>query len=152
MNVKKHTPHDPVKLHAQHHSHIPVIASHMQDAIVQSSSFAHDPEQKTFKLLCNRFCWEKFLNPDNPIKVRVHAGVHFDHVEKIHKKNIHLHHPDKLYNLMTIQANEKEVHLHFSENAEIRLEVKAISCKMADLHEPYPTQFLPAHSDKSQLV
>jgi hypothetical protein len=63
----------------------------------------------------------------------------------VQKKSIHLHHPEKLYNLMSIAATENEVTLHFSGGSEICLEVKEISCKMADLHEPYPTQFLPTH-------
>lgn len=148
MKTKNDSPHTPVKFHAQHHTHIDVISAHMQDAIVPSSSFIHETEQKSFKLLGNRFCWEKFLNPENPIKVRVHAGIHFDHVTNVQKKNIHLHHPERLYNLMLMEAKENEVLLKFSENGEIRLTVEKISCKMADLHEPYPTQFLPAHSDE----
>jgi len=149
MKTKNDSPHLPVKLHAQHHSHIEVISAHMQDAIVSASSLIHEADQKSFKLLGNRFCWEKFLNPDNPIKVRVHAGIHFDHVIKVKKKNIHLHHPEKLYNLMAMRAHENEVLLTFSEHAEIQLKVEQISCKMADLHEPYPTQFLPAHLDRT---
>lgn len=147
MKIKSTTPSDAIKLHAEHHTHINVISAHMQDAIVPASSFIHEPNEKTFKLLGNRFCWEKFLNPTDPIKFRVNAGIHFNHVKHVQKKNIHLHHPEKLYSLMTMYATENEIFLHFSELAEIRLEVEKICCKMADLHEPYPTQFLPTHTD-----
>jgi hypothetical protein len=147
MKTKNDSPHIPVKLHVQHHDHIDIVSAHLQDAIVSAASFSHDPNQRFFKMLSNRFCWEKFLNPDNPIKMRVHAGIHFNHVTKVQKKNIHLHHPEKLYNLMSMQASTTEVLLKFSEHAEIRLEVEKISCKMADLHEPYPTQFLPRYSN-----
>lgn len=122
----------------------------MQDAVIPSSSFIHEPDKKTFKLMGNRFCWEKFLNPKDPIKVRVTAGLHFDHVTTVQKKNIHLHHPEKIYNLMSLQATEQEVLLHFSGEGQIRLEVEKISCKMADLHDPYPTQFLPGHSGQEK--
>lgn len=145
MKINNTSTNVPIKLHAQHHDHIQIISSHLQDSVVASSSFVHDASQQTFKMLSNRFCWEKFLNPEDPIKVRVHSGVHFDHVINIRKKNIHLHHPEKLYNLMSIQATENVVILQFSGQSEICIEVKEISCKMADLHEPYPTQFLPTH-------
>lgn len=148
QKMKKTTPspHKPIKLHAQHHDHIPLIASHVQDAVIPASAFIHDSNTKTFKMLGNRFCWEKFLDPENPIKVRVQSGIHFDHVVNVKKKNVHLHHPEKLYNLMTMNASENEVILHLSEHAEIRLDVEKISCKIADLHEPYPAEFLPTHS------
>lgn len=138
--------HTPVKLHADHQDHLMVLSAHMQDAVVTAGTMTHSPEKKTFKLMGNRFCWERFLNPDNPIKLRVHAGLHFDHVKSVHKKNIHTHHPDKLYNLMAIQAQPNEITLSFSEHAEIKLHVDKVSCKLADLHEPYPTQFLPTHT------
>lgn len=150
MKTKTNSPFSAIKLYAQHHSHINVISAHMQDAVISSSSFIHEPDKKTFKLMGNRFCWEKFLNPTDPIKVRVNAGLHFDHVNTVQKKNIHLHHPEKLHNLMSMEASDTEVLLHFSGGCEIRLEVEKISCKMADLHEPYPTQFFPGHSAKEK--
>ena len=146
MKKNKTTPPSSIKLHAQHHDHIHVISSHIQDSIVTPSSCVHNAEGKTFKLLANRFCWEKFLDPENPIKVRVHSGIHFDHVTQVKKKNFHHHHPEKLYNLMSMQATENEIILNFSEHAAICINVDHVSCKMADLHEPYPTQFLPTHS------
>lgn len=138
--------HTPVKIHAQHHDHIDIISSHVQDAVIPASAFIHDSNTKTFKLMGNRFCWERFLDPDNPIKLRVQSGIHFDHVVNVQKKNVHLHHPEKLYNLMMIKAAKNEVILHLSEHAEIRLDVEKISCKLADLHQPYPTEFLPTHT------
>jgi hypothetical protein len=145
MKTNKTSPHVPIKLHAQHPDHIQVISSHLQDSVVAASSFAHDTDQHTFKLLSNRFCWENFLNSTNSVKSRVHCGIHFDHVLSVRKKNIHPHHPEKFYNLLSLHATENEVTLHFSGQSEICIEVKEISCKMADLHEPYPTQFLPTH-------
>ncbi len=147
MKTKNLPLHVAIKLHATHHDHIDVISAHLQDTLVKADSLLHSEKQKTFKLLGNRFCWEHFLNPEDPIKLRVHAGVHFNHVTKVQKKNIHLHHPDKLYNLMTIRSQPNEVTLKFSEHAEIKLTVDQISCKLADLHDPYPTQFLPNHSE-----
>lgn len=146
MPTKNSAPHVPVKLHVKHHDDMQVISSHIQDAIFTSSAFTHTPETQSFKMLGNRFCWEKFLNPENPIKARVHAGIHFDHVVSVKKQNIHQHHPEKLYNLMTISAGPSEIKLLFSNDASIHINVEKVSCKMADLHEPYPTQFLPNHT------
>jgi hypothetical protein len=146
MKKNKLTPLCSVKLHAQHHDDVPVISSHIQDSIIASSSCEHNAEKKTFKLIANRFCWEKFLAPEDPIKVRVNCGIHFDHVNQVKKKNFHSHHPEKLYNLMSMHASENKITLNFSEHAEICINVNQVSCKMADLHEPYPTQFLPDHS------
>lgn len=145
MKKDKTPPHIPLKIHAQHHDHIQIISSHIQDSIITPSSCIHNANEKTFKLLANRFCWEKFLTPTDPIKLRVHSGIHFDHVTNVRKKNFHLHHPEKTYNLMSIQATQNEIVLNFSEHSTISLEVEHISCKIADLHEPYPTQFLPHH-------
>lgn len=138
-------PRNSIKLHAKHHDDIHVISSHIQDSIVTPNSCEHNTEEKTFKLLANRFCWEKFLDPNDPIKVRVHSGIHFDHVTHVKKKNFHNHHPEKLYNLLSMQATENEITLNFSEHAALNITVEKVSCKMADLHEPYPTQFLPTH-------
>jgi hypothetical protein len=146
MKKNKTDPLSSIKLHAQHHDQIHVISSHIQDSIVTPASCEHDVEGKTFKLLANRFCWEKFLDPEDPIKVRVHSGIHFNHVTQVKKKNFHSLHPEKLYNLMSMHASENEIILNFSEQAAICISVDQVSCKMADLHEPYPTQFLPTHT------
>lgn len=143
--MTKEFTHSALKVHGKKSEDLEIISSHIQDAHVLSSSFSYNSEDQTFVLLGNRFCWEHFLHPENPIKMRVHSGIHFDHVKNVHKKNIKLHHPSHVHNLLRLHEEEGCIYLTFSDQEAIRLEVGEISCKIADLHEPYPTLHAPDH-------
>ncbi len=135
----------PLKVYVDAHHKIHAAVAHVQDSIVSVSSFIHTQENQTFKFLAHRFCWDHYHKAKESF--RVHAGVHFDHVESVHKKNIHLHHPDKFLNLLTLIAREdgKEIRLVFSEHAEILLKLNNFSLKIKDVGEPYPTSSVPEH-------
>jgi hypothetical protein len=135
-----------ITLHATSHDDIHHISHHLQDSIVTTGMILHDKERKIFQMLAHRFCWENFISTDKKEKLRVHAGLHFEGVESIHKRNLCLNHPQRFLNLLSIKAKGKEILLNFSEHAQIKITVNQISCKFQDLDEPHHTDFLPSHT------
>jgi hypothetical protein len=138
--------HFPIKVHIESHHHTHEVSSHVQDSIIPISSLLHTPEDRSFRFLAQRFCWHHYHRTNEPH--RVHSGIHFHHVESVHKRNVPLHHPDKFLNLLTILAQKegREIRLIFSEHSEILLKLEKFSLKVKDIGDPFPTHTVPDHT------
>ncbi len=140
-----------LKIKAEDTEDLHILSAHLQDALVPLHSLHFDPEQQTFSGLCHRFCWEHdgHFFQNKALYHRVHAGLTFRHVRSVHHKGFHRSLEKHPLNLLTIQSNEKgryaHVHLIFSGQSEIRLEVASLLCHLGDLHHPWPTHNQPSH-------
>ena len=75
-----------LKLRAEDAEDIAVIATCLQDALVQVSDIAYLPEERRFVMVANRFCWEDCGQPDgSALFSRVHCGVVFDGVARVRR-------------------------------------------------------------------
>lgn len=137
-----------LKLRAQDREDLKLLAPYLQDAIVSVRGVIHTPHDASFALWINRFQWEKdpVTHESGVMYPRVHAGLHFSHVNQVHHQNFdHTDHA-KFLSLLTCESDEEgEVLLTFSGGVTIRLHVDKIWCHMMDMSEPWYTDQKPAH-------
>ncbi|MEQ8603516.1 MAG: DUF2948 family protein [Marivibrio sp.] len=140
----------PLKLVARDLEDLSVISSMVQDAIVPPVDMTYLPDEGTFALALNRFRWE--TAGDGPPYQRTHAGLRVGHVTAVRRKGVDPQgDKDRLLDLLAIAYAEADgdkpaaVHLQFADDRAIRLEVSELAVALADLGEPWPTQWKPGH-------
>lgn len=135
-----------VKAEAQ--EEINTISTLLQDSIVPHTLMMHHKKDDVFRVMVNRFCWERPSEyiEDQEVYFRVHSALFIKHVEKVSCKGIDPKDFTDMHNLLAIRAlSDKELELVFSGRGEIRVNVKGILCYLRDLHEPWPTLAKPTH-------
>lgn len=138
----------PLRLLANDHEDLTIIAAHLQDALLPLVSMVYEPKNSTFTLLANRFCWEypAIEHEGTPMYHRVHSGLCFRNVEKVHHRGFHRKGNTRILNLLTLQATKGDsINLICSEGHEIRLKTNDLHCHLGDLHHPWPTRKKPTH-------
>lgn len=141
-----------LKIAAVDQEDLSIVSAHVQDALIPLHSMYFNEHEGTFSGLCNRFCWEHENHhfEGEPLFHRVHSGLSFQGVQTVHHRGFDPHKEAKTLNLLTVKAENgtkgnTHIHLIFSGESEIRLNVKAIQCHLGDLHHPWPTQKKPTH-------
>lgn len=139
-----------LKLMARDLADLSVVSSMVQDAIAPPVDMVYLAEEGVFALALNRFKWE--TAGDAPPYERTHAGLRIDHVQAVRRKNLDpVADKERLLDLLAVAYADGEaggpgaVHLQFADDRAIRLEVGALSVALADLGEPWPTQWKPGH-------
>ena len=135
-----------LKLRARDVEDLAVISAALQDALVPLGDISHDPAEKTFIMVVNRFRWEQ----ESKQNERVHAGLRFDAVRRAQFRGIDRTNRAQFLSFLTIAfdgSDEAEgvVVMHFAGGGAIRLNVGGLYCILADLGQPWPTQWTPAH-------
>ncbi len=141
----------PLKLLAQDAEEIHILSVHLQDGLFPLTSMHFEKEDKTFSCLVNRFCWEHVdAHPNENRYYRVHTGLVFSNVFAVHQRNFDQKHEQRILNLLMMTVEEhknskKTIHLLFSGDKEIKLEVKSIQCHFGDIDHPWSTSKKPTH-------
>ena len=163
-----------VKIKAKDSKELHVLASLLQDALVNPSEVAFDQQQQRFVLIANRFMWERdkphsnqqveqqtdqqqgkdasydsvdaYLDYD-ALLWRVHAALRFEGVQAVQRRNWPNDDSQPL-SLLSITPDAQRDHflLIFSGQAAVRITTKGLSCALEDISEPWPTQQRPQHS------
>ena len=146
---------EPLKLRAEDADDLAVISACLQDAIVPLRDVCFLPDEGLFAMVVNRF--KRETGPDRPVPrhrragtfERTNCGVRFDGVRRVRTRNIDTRRRGQMLNLPAIEqaADGSALHLHFSGDMSIRLEVDRWSCRVADLGEPWPTGRCPSHAE-----
>lgn len=137
-----------LKLVAHDAADLGVISSMLQDALVPLSDMAWLADQRLFVMAVNRYRWNA---PDTD--ERVHAGVSFENVERVQRRNIEAARRGGFLNLLSVTLVEgagdapDAVELIFAGNAAIRLETASLLCHLEDFGEPWPAQQRPDHPE-----
>ena len=134
---------DGVRLRARGVEDLSVIASLLQDAIVPLGDIAFLKDEKSFVMVLSRFRWEE--EACGGARERVHAGLRFDHVERVRYRDIDTRDRGQFLSLLTIAHADGVVSLHFAGGGIVRLEVGALACALEDLGEAWPTRSVPRH-------
>jgi hypothetical protein len=74
----------------------------------------YEPKNATFTILANRFCWEHppIDHEGEPMHHRVHSGLCFRNVDKIHHRGFNRKGDCRILNLLTLQAKKADaIHL-----------------------------------------
>ena len=145
--------HKPLRLLANDLEDLQIFAAHLQDALLPITSMKYSEGDKSFSMVANRFCWEhpavEHMGED--LYHRVHSRLHFDHVRNVQHKGVEQHGEVRNLNLLTIEAeysddkDEGHAVLHFSDGGAIKIDYDKLHCKLADIHEPWPTRSKPKH-------
>jgi hypothetical protein len=163
---------EPLRLRAEDHEDLGIIAAVLQDSLVAMSDMEFLADEHRFVLVANRFRWENCdaaeaaasasSQPtaqlisgtdgmDDPTLApcrsyeRVNCGIRFDGVEHVRCKGIDRADRGRIMELLTIQIDATAVTLLFAGGSAVRLEGPAINCHLQDLGEPWPTTWRPQH-------
>jgi hypothetical protein len=138
---------NPLRLRARDAEDLSVISAALQDALVPLGDMTHLPDEKSFAMVVNRFRWESSTAQDRA--ERTHAGLRFDAVRRIQYRGIDRSNRAQFLSFLAIAFDGGEgegiVAIHFSGGGAIRLEVGGLYCVLADLGQPWPTQWTPTH-------
>jgi hypothetical protein len=140
-----------LRLRAADAEDLAVISACLQDALVSVRDLAYDPPARTFLLVGNRFRWERGDADarEGASFERILCGVAFDAVDGVAYRGFHRSEEDRILSLLAIQAvpgpTGVTIELDFADGAAIRLDVAAISARVRDFGEAWPTAWRPGH-------
>lgn len=138
----------PLRLLARDEDDLTIMSAHLQDSLVPRVSLQFNPREARFTLLTNRFCWEypAIDHEGEPMYHRVHSGLSFSNVQKVHFRGFHHKKGPEILNLLAVQARKNNtIHLLCSEHHEIRLQTTGLHCHLGDIHHPWPSRKKPTH-------
>jgi hypothetical protein len=136
-----------LKLRAEDTEDLAVISACLQDALVAVRDLAYVPEERSFLFVANRFRWESGLRPapgETPYQ-RILCGITFSEVAAASHSGFRRSDDGRILSLLAIRAEDRAIHLEFSDGAAIRLETARILCHAQDLGDPWPTPWQPRH-------
>ena len=137
----------PLKLKAEDADDLAILSAALQDAAVPVGDMRYFPKDRRFILAVSRYRWERDQGAEAGGGERVISAVIFDNVTKVRRKGLEQQDGERILSLLAMRAGEGVVDLVFSGEAGIRLDIEALSCRLDDFGEPWPTIFRPAHKD-----
>jgi hypothetical protein len=142
----------PLRLRAEDAEDLAIISACLQDALVLVADFAFVPDERCFMFAANRFRWESGAQPAPGEQgfERVVSGITFGEVSGVSYRGFRRSDGERILSLLAIRSNPGTIDLEFAAGATVRLEVDRILCRLKDLGEPWPTQFLPDHDAENR--
>jgi hypothetical protein len=140
-----------LRLRAVDAEDLAVISACLQDALVSVRDLAYDQDARSFMFVANRFRWEAggVDAQDGASFERILCGVAFDAVNSVAYRGFQRSEEDRILSLLAIQAVPQPagatIEIDFAGNAAIRLTAAAISCRVRDFGEAWPTSWRPGH-------
>ena len=141
-----------LRLRAEEADDLPVISSCLQDAIARIGDMSYNARLRCFALVLTRFRWELVDELGNEGGVRVRCGVHFDDVLRVQAQGIDMGDQTGLLPLLAVTCEDADygvaILLQFAGGGSLRLEAEAVSCRMSDIDQGWPTPSRPDHNLK----
>ena len=122
-----------------------IIATILQDGLVEVCEVKYLPSIRSFIIMITRFMWEeKIINKENK---RVKAVLVFEDVLSVFSKNIDQMNKSNTLELMTFnyfptKTKNIEIQLLFKNDAIIKLETEIIKCKLQDQGKPWSVKIV----------
>ena len=122
-----------------------IIATILQDGLVEVSEVKYLPSIRSFIIMITRFMWEeKIINKENK---RVKAVLVFEDVLSVFSKNIDQMNKSNTLELVTFnyfptKTKNIEIQLLFKNDAIIKLETEIIKCKLQDQGKPWSVKIV----------
>ena len=122
-----------------------IIATILQDGLVEVSEVKYLPSIRSFIVMITRFRWEeKIINKENK---RVKAVLVVEDVLSVFSKNIDQMNKSNTLELMTFnyfptKTKNIEIQLLFKNDAIIKLETEIIKCKLQDQGKPWSVKIV----------
>ena len=118
-----------MKLNAIDTEELKIIATVLQDGLIEVSDVKYLPSIRTFNVMITRFMWEeKIVNKTNN---RTKAVLVFEDVLAVHSRNIDQMNKTKVLELLTFnyynnKSKNIEIELLFNNDATIKLETEVV--------------------------
>lgn len=146
-----------LKLIALDEEDLPVLAAHLQDAVVRVADMAYLKSERRFAAVVNRFDWEEAARIKGTPKdgfIRRRTGLRFEHVTAAKVSGLDLASKDQVLSLLTLTFEPSDpprgaLTLTFAGGGAVRLEVECIEAALSDLGAAWATRSKPEHSENS---
>ena len=139
-----------MKLNAIDTEELKIIATVLQDGLIEVSDVKYLPSIRTFIVMITRFMWEeKIVNKTNN---RTKAVLVFEDVLAVHSKNIDQMDKAKVLELLTFnfyynKSENIEIELLFNNDATIKLETEVVQAKLEDQGESWTVEEVNKKND-----
>ena len=139
-----------MKLNAIDTEELKIIATVLQDGLIEVSDVKYLPSIRTFIVMITRFMWEeKIVNKTNN---RTKAVLAFEDVLAVHSKNIDQMDKVKVLELLTFnfyynKSENIEIELLFNNDATIKLETEVVQAKLEDQGESWTVEEVNKKND-----
>ena len=139
-----------MKLNAIDTEELKIIATVLQDGLIEVSDVRYLPSIRTFIVMTTRFMWEeKIVNKTNN---RTKAVLVFEDVLAVHSRNIDQMNKTKVLELLTFnfyynKSKNIEIELLFNNDATIKLETEVVQAKLEDQGESWTVEEVNKKND-----
>ena len=142
-----------LKLIALDAEDLPVLAAHLQDAVLKVEDMAYLKAERRFVMVANRFDWSHAAQSGGKAQpfVRRQAGVRVEHVLGAKVSGIDRAGKDQVLSLLTLTFEPGEapggtILLTFAGGGAVRLEVECLEAALTDLGAAWATRRKPEHA------
>ena len=139
-----------MKLNAIDTEELKIIATVLQDGLIEVNDVKYLPSVRTFIVMITRFMWEeKIVNKTNN---RTKAVLVFEDVLAVHSRNIDQMNKTKVLELLTFnfyynKSKNIEIELLFNNDATIKLETEVVQAKLEDQGESWTVEEVNKKND-----
>lgn len=139
-----------MKLNAIDTEELKIIATVLQDGLIEVSDVKYLPSIRTFIVMITRFMWEeKIVNKTNN---RTKAVLVFEDVLAVHSRNIDQMNKTKVLELLTFnfyynKSKNIEIELLFNNDATIKLETEVVQAKLEDQGDSWTVEEVNKKND-----
>ena len=132
-----------MQLNAIDTEELKIIATILQDGLIEVNDVKHLPSIRSFVLMITRFMWEEKIV--NKVNKRTKAVLVFEDVLSAFAKNIDQNDKTKTIELVTFnfypnKFKNIEIELLFKNDATIKLETEIVKCKLEDQGKPWSVE------------
>ena len=129
-----------MQLNAIDTDELKIIATILQDGLIEVNDVKYLPSIRSFMLMITRFMWEEKIV--NKVNKRTKAVLVFEDVLSAFAKNIDQNDKTKTIEFVTFnfypnKLRNIEIELLFKNDATIKLETEIIKCKLEDQGDPW---------------
>ncbi len=140
-----------LKLIAMDKEDLAILSTYCQDAVAKTGDFQYLPDEAKFVLVMNRYVWENSGKLHKPERRR--SVLHFNRIANVKTTGIDRQNPDQVLSLLAVTFEPDELpagslHLVFSGDAAMRLEVECIEVQLSDMDAAWEAKSKPAHQLK----
>lgn len=142
-----------LKLIAFEAADLPILAAHLQDAVLTVGDMAYLKAERRFAAVVNRFDWSHAVSAADKDGrfVRRRTGLRIEHVTSAQVQGIDLASKDQVLSLLTLifepgEAPQGTVLLTFAGGGAVRLTVECVEAALSDLGAAWATPRKPEHA------
>lgn len=137
-----------LKLIAMDKEDLGIVSTYCQDAVLKIGDLEYLSAENRFVVTMNRYVWE--VKGKRRVPERRLAVVHFNQINQVKIIGIDREKPDEVLSLLALTFEPGDLpggtlHLVFSGDAAIKMEVECIEVQLSDLDAAWQAKSQPRH-------